>query len=59
MLEEKALIEKVLDLSLPKLNKLIKENVIDVEDLWNTIKKSDITMLRIGKKGELGDNIGD
>lgn len=59
LLEEKWFIDKVLDLNFPKLNKLIKGNEIDVESLGNTIKKSDITMLRLGKKVELGDNIGE
>ncbi len=49
LLEKQWFIDKVLDLNIPKLNKLIKENEIDPENLWNTIKKSDITILRVGK----------
>gem|GEM_PF-6330043 len=45
--------DKVMDLNLPKLNKLIKDNEIDIENLGNTVKKSDITMLRLGKKVDL------
>jgi len=51
--------DKVMDLNLPKLNKLIKDNEIDIENLGNTVKKSDITMLRLGKKVDLWENIGE